>query len=205
MTTAQKIKANRANARASTGPRTRQGKIRSAQNACRHGLNVSLLMDPLLSEDAENLGRTLAGERASAAVLETARRVAEAQMELRRVREARLVLIDEYLSNPKYERYMTSPAKLRERLRALGRLTAMMIRMTPQEICDPSFQKLVSSVDGEPPQGAKKFVYILADLTKRLSAMDRYERRALSRRKFAIRELDALRPQPASMTRSGLL
>ena len=135
----------------------------------------------------------IANQTANSEITKLARRVAEAQIDLRRVREARCSLLNQYLSDPKYERYMTSPAKLKERLRALGRLTAMMIRMTPQEISDPSFQKLVSSVDGEPPQGAKKFVYILADLTKRLSAMDRYERRALSRRKFAIRELDALR------------
>jgi len=33
----------------------------------------------------------------------------------------------------------------------------------------------------------------LADCAARLAAMDRYEKRALSRRKFAIREFDAAR------------
>jgi hypothetical protein len=70
MTSERKVTANRANARASTGPRTRQGKIRSAQNARRHGFSVSVLTDPLLSEDAENLAHALAGKGASAAVLE---------------------------------------------------------------------------------------------------------------------------------------
>jgi hypothetical protein len=108
------------------------------------------------------------------------------------VREARRSLLNHYLSNPKYKPYMSS-GKIKERVRELDRLGCMMIRMTPQEISSPSFQKFASGVIGEPPQGPKKFVYILTDLTKRLNAMDRYERRALSRRKFAIRELDVLR------------
>jgi hypothetical protein len=74
----------------------------------------------------------------------------------------------------------------------------MMRRMTPQEISDPSFQKFASDIIGKPPQGPKKVLYILGDLTKQLNSMDRYERRALSRRKFAIRELDALRRNPAA-------
>jgi hypothetical protein len=41
------------------------------------------------------------------------------------------------------------------------------------------------------PMGPGKFVMILCDLSKRLAAFDRYERRALSRRKSAFRALDA--------------
>lgn len=40
--------------------------------------------------------------------------------------------------------------------------------------------------------GPKKLARILADLTSKFIAMDRYERRALSRSKFAIRSFDAL-------------
>ncbi len=43
------------------------------------------------------------------------------------------------------------------------------------------------------PQGAEKLAYILSDLASKLVAIDRYERRALSRRKFAIRDFDAAR------------
>jgi hypothetical protein len=44
--TSAKAKANRTNARASTGPKTTQGKIRAAQNARRHGLSRPILADP---------------------------------------------------------------------------------------------------------------------------------------------------------------
>jgi hypothetical protein len=44
----------------------------------------------------------------------------------------------------------------------------------------------------------RKFGTILFDMSKHLSAMDQCERRALSRRKFAVRAFDAARGQAAS-------
>jgi hypothetical protein len=43
------------------------------------------------------------------------------------------------------------------------------------------------------PEGPYKFATVLADKTRQLFALDRYERRVLSRRKFAIRAFDAVR------------
>jgi ERF superfamily len=53
---------------------------------------------------------------------------------------------------------------------------------------------LLTSLDTK-PEGPEKFTTILSDMARRLAAMDRYERRALSRRKFAIRAFDAARGQ----------
>jgi hypothetical protein len=43
------------------------------------------------------------------------------------------------------------------------------------------------------PEGPEKFATILSGETKQLVAMDRYERRALSRRKIAIQAFDDVR------------
>src|SRR6202011_2459882 len=55
----RKRAANRRNARSSTGPRTAAGKARVTQNALRHGLNVAVADDPLLTEDVERLARAI--------------------------------------------------------------------------------------------------------------------------------------------------
>ena len=55
-----------------------------------------------------------------------------------------------------------------------------------------SMEALVKFVTST-PQGPDKFATILSQEAKQLLAMDRYERRALSRRKFAIRAFDAAR------------
>ncbi len=56
-----------------------------------------------------------------------------------------------------------------------------------------AFQAEMMKYAESKPEGAQKFATILSDMTRRLAAMDRYEGRALSRRKFAIRAFDAAR------------
>ena len=78
MTSAKKLRTNRANARASTGPKTEQGRARSAGNSLRHALSLPVDSDPAMSEDVELLARQVAGPGANAKIQELARRVAEA-------------------------------------------------------------------------------------------------------------------------------
>lgn len=92
MTSAQRLKANRANAQSSTGPRSELGKARASKNARRHGLSVSIRLSPPLSAEAESLACEIAGEGGVPDILACARRIAEAQIELMRVRQAALII-----------------------------------------------------------------------------------------------------------------
>jgi hypothetical protein len=107
VTSARKIAANRANARASTGPKTRQGRARSAKNARRHGLSLPLQAYPLLYEEARDLANRIAGARAGDPFNFLALRVAEADIDLGRVRKARQSFLSERLSDADVEKDQT--------------------------------------------------------------------------------------------------
>ena len=151
--TSAKAKANRANAQASTGPKTTRGKARAAQNARRHGLSLSVGSDPEWSEQIESFAQQIVGERTDRESHEHARRFASAQIDLNRIRQARHHLLLRNIDNPE----------------------CGMGELPPQDVL---------------PQGPRKIAAILSDLAKQLTLMDRYEQRALSRRKFAIRAFD---------------
>jgi hypothetical protein len=181
MTSERKIRANRANARASIGPKTALGRARSARNSLRHGLSRPVYSDPVWSPEVETLAREIAEPDANTEIQGLARRVAEAQIGLRRVRNARHQLLSRALSNPHYE----SRADTREKMR----LIASVLRPNAPDMPIAAVERFVTSM----PEGPLKFALILSQEARQLAAMDRYERRALSRRKFAIRALDEAR------------
>ena len=204
MTSDVKRAANRANAQKSTGPRSSEGKARASQNARRHGLATSVAADPAAQARLAALTAALAGEGASPAVKAQAVVVAEAQVELSRARAARTQLQGQlitalggpggyplpplepiWLPSPSLIRpgdlkkiaqgkfnfdSLFTPSRLRARSRALDRHSEREARAEEKQIRDR-----------------------LDTLLRDLACLDRYERRALSRRRTAVRHLDELR------------
>ena len=178
MTSEHKIKTNRANAQASTGPKTADGRARAARNALRHALSLPVCSNPALSEEVETLAREIAGPGANTETQDLARQVAEAQIDLRRVRYARHKLLSDALADPHYDSWRGKRVKMAV-LRSLMRKNAPDLPVED-----------LAAVLNSTPQGPHKFATILSQEAKQLLAMDRYERRALSRQKSAIRAFD---------------
>jgi hypothetical protein len=135
MTTAR-ARASRRNGRKSRGPKTPAGKAVAARNSRRHGLSLPVLADPRIAPDIDALARqittSVVGRDDDPRCHELACRIAEAQLDLVRVRTARL--------------------------------------------------PFVGALDDDPASAAR--------MVPELLRLDRYERRALARRKFAVRAFE---------------
>jgi hypothetical protein len=189
LTSDRQQRANRANAKSSTGPKTGAGKARAAQNAFRHGLNVPVRSDPLLAPEIEAMARRISGRYADDETMEGARRIAQAQFDLNRVRNRRRLLITQFLVNP----YFVPRHIRRLQLWGLHLALGARFRVLPIEVHKIEVHKIKEIFNPIPPESEEKLAIILKEKISEIAVHDRYGRRALSRRKAAIRNFDAAR------------
>jgi hypothetical protein len=125
MISARKLRANRANSRRSTGPKTIAGRATAARNSRRHGLAIPIPSDPMLSAEVEAMAQMIAGND-SPELIEAARRIAEAEVDVIRVRRARNELLSQTLSASR-DRPIGS-RRLRQRLELLDRAVRIITK-----------------------------------------------------------------------------
>jgi hypothetical protein len=182
----QQIAANRRNARKSTGPRSGAGRKRASRNAYRHGLTLSITSSAAVAKQLDKLLRKIAGNSEDPISLERARALAQAELDLARVRQAKIALIERAsafgeLDPPRPPRVTVSQA-LRV-LKALVRNRGAPIEdgVTFPDPIDSS----ATIPSQEPYRSAEAIRRVLPELRK----LDRYEHRAAGRRDQAVRAL----------------
>jgi hypothetical protein len=175
MTSEMKRRANRQNARASTGPRSQAGKARVAANARRHGLSIPPWFDQGYPAEIERLARLNVRSFSSPSpqLLAQSRRLAQAQLDFVRACEVRRTILQPIIDSeagywPRKRKNMprVATAVIRKRSQRLLRICHMR----------PTVEKVE---------------LVLSDSAKQLNGIERHEQRALGRLNRAIQNFDA--------------
>jgi hypothetical protein len=167
MSSQKQIEANRRNAQKSKGPRTAAGKARASCNSRKHALTTISRNHPLYAPRIEAIARTICSEATNAELWEQALIIGECTTLLACAQAERIALIEQSLGSTSAH---TSDAG------AAGRaeLGASQCKTTP----------------------LRDELEAMGLAARDLNRLERYERRALSRRKRAIETFMAINHMP---------
>jgi hypothetical protein len=182
--TERQIAANRRNARNSTGPRSSAAKKRASRNAYRHGLTLSLTSSTAFAKRLDKLARKIAGNSKSEIILQHARAAAQAELDLARVRQVKLGLIESVSALGALDAPQDMGYVIKAFLYLELALDGKAPRGRPPAIPEP-VDPLATMPTEEPERTAEAVRRALPELRK----LDRYESRAVARRDRAIREI----------------
>ncbi len=187
-------RANRLNAKRSTGPKTKFGKARVARNALKHGLSISVERLPIFDGEAEKFFHQIVDKNMSRAAKLEARAVAVALVEIERVRRVRQSLYD----SPQIRLKHLLGREISHRLLWARKYfdSQVIYDKETEEVIDFRYinfeeAKLIielSSIKPKPISFEEGVAYLAGMLAK----LWRYERRALRRRDEAAQRLRIL-------------
>jgi hypothetical protein len=175
MASERQIAANRRNARKSTGPRSSAGKNRASRNAYRHGLTSSLTSTAAYAKQLDKLVRKIIGDTEDPILLERARAIAQAELELARVRRAKVALIERASAFGELDPPRPSSP--------VTRIIRLLNAFYPGRVALPKpIDSSATMPSHEPNRSAEAVRRVLPELRK----LDRYERRAAAQRDRAV-------------------
>ena len=189
MVSERQIAANRRNAQKSMGPKSPSGKQRSSKNAYHHGLSVP--MSVRSEAELKDLSRQFGGDATDAEILALAERAADAQLDLERVRKARVAMVEcaWKLRASGAESWHPEFEELRHRFAQIGRREGMQAeRFLESELQNP-FQPLPGGNEEKERRFIDAVGRALSELTKTIA----YEKRAAGRRDRAIRQIVSIK------------
>jgi hypothetical protein len=199
MISERKIAANRMNAKKSCGPRSAAGKRRVCQNALRHGLAVAKYLNSELPPDIELMAKAICGDDTNPLLFEQALVIAESDMVLRYVR-AQWVAAIERLQNVTARPLAkgdNSLALAKGRVREMELAWAELVPLKAKFDAMPAGEvtKLLEEWERQESESTCERLPIeerdefdaMREARPDLDRQARYERRAWSRRKRAIR------------------
>jgi len=182
MTASVRAQANRRNAQRSTGPRTEAGKKRVSRNAFRHGLAVAAIRSPEAAPSIAALVAQIVDSSSDAVERDIALQIATAHFEAIRARRAR-----HSLSLDPGDPYDLDMDRFRRDKKKV------MAGIASPDLKDRWYMAAIRIANSGYFTGLDLLEDTLVERAAELRRIERYENRAASRRKKAIRELDAYR------------
>jgi hypothetical protein len=212
MTSERKIAANRMNAKKSCGPRSAAGKRRVRYNPLRHGLAAALHLHCELPRDIERTARAICADDANPLLFEQALVIAECEMAMGLVRTQWIAVIErlrDVSASPlaKGDNSMAlAEAKVQEMELAWAELVPLKAKFDALPAAEitkllDEWEMQESEFEREPPPIEQRDEFdAMREAMPDLRRLLRYERRAWSRRKRAIRKFIEIKSKSVAAT-----
>ena len=207
MISERRILANQINGKKSRGPQTWAGKMRARQNALRHGLSTIGISNPIYANEIAEIVKAICGDRNDPLLIEQAVVIAESVVVLRYVRIEQAAAIDWFRHSATTSGRQHGVAEPKARFNEMEVALAELQRIhffakgpskLPGEMRNPTEKpkKPPAGPDWMPQRERSEEEAMRAAMPE-LRRLARYERRAWSRRKRALRRFMEIEAQLA--------